>query len=154
MKREMYIALYAPSSVQKLLDFLKTIYSVENTVPVIIKPFGAAAQVGVPEAHRLSYKLGKPLIILPELRDLRSILNCESIYYLGEEGVEVELDSVLSEAIGRKTALVVNSGEQEPSRKELEDVKVIWPIDIPRGISATALAGVIAYKLYHALREK
>ncbi|MEM1832411.1 MAG: RecB-family nuclease, partial [Desulfurococcaceae archaeon] len=75
--KELYLALYSPSSVQRLLDFLKTVYAVNNVVPVVIKPFGAAAQVGVPEAHRISYKLSKPLIILPEIMDLKRLLSCE-----------------------------------------------------------------------------
>ncbi len=145
--RELYIVLYAPSSVQKLIDFLKTVYTVENAVPVVVKPFGAAAQVGVPEAHRISYKLGKPLIILPELKDLHSILNCETVYYVSEEGVNKNLHELLGEAKQRKTAIVVGSGEQEPSRKEIEGFTIVWPREIPRGIPSTALTGILVYEL-------
>lgn len=141
-----YIALYAPSSVQKLLDFLKTVY-VGNAIPVVIKPYGAAAQVGIPEAHKVAYKQGKPLIVLPEIKDLSNVVGCDCVYYITEEGREVDLQELVSPSSCRKPALVICSSEQEPSKKELEGVEPIWIADIPRGIPATALTGILIYKL-------
>lgn len=145
--KELYLALYSPSSVQRLLDFLKSVYVVNNTIPVVIKPFGAAAQVGIPEAHRISYKLSKPLIVLPEIVDLKKLLSCEAVYYVSEEGEEVDIPVFFSEAAQRKTAVIISSGEQEPSKKELEDVKTIWPRNIPRGMPSIAIAGIILYEV-------
>lgn len=148
---ELYLALYSPSSVQRLVDFLKTVYSASNAIPVIIKPFGAAAQVGVPEAHRISYKLGKPLIILPGVSDLKQLLGCEVVYYVSEEGEEVDIYAFFKEAEKKKTAIILSSGEQEPSRKELEDVKTLWFKDLPLGVPSIVIAGII---LYEAARTK
>ncbi|MEM4717477.1 MAG: RecB-family nuclease [Desulfurococcaceae archaeon] len=148
-----YIALYSPSSVQKLLDFIKTIYIASNLTPVVIKPFGAAAQIGVPEAHRLSYKMNKPLIILPEIKDLKQILGCSVVYYISEEGVEIDLTKIFEEATSSKIAIVVNSGEQEPSRKELEDTVPAWFKSIPRGFPPVSLTGVIVYEYYKSTRS-
>ncbi|MEM3913571.1 MAG: RecB-family nuclease [Desulfurococcaceae archaeon] len=145
--KELYLALYSPSSVQRLLDFLKTVYAVNNVVPVVIKPFGAAAQVGVPEAHRISYKLSKPLIILPEIMDLKKLLSCEAVYYVSEEGEEVDLPVVFNEVKQRKTAVIISSGEQEPGKRELEDIKTIWFKNIPRGMPSIAVTGIILYEV-------
>lgn len=151
---EIYIALYSPSSVQKLLDFIKTIYITSNLIPVIIKPFGAAAQVGVPEAYRVSYKMNKPLIILPEIRDLKQILGCNIVYYVVEEGVEIYITKIFEEASSNKIALVVNSGEQEPSRKELEDTTPVWFKNTPQGFPPISLTGVIVYEYYKFMKNK
>lgn len=151
--KELYMALYSPSSVQKLLDFLKTAYAVKSLIPVVIKPFGAAAQVGIPEAHRIAYKLGRPLIVLPELSDLKGILKCDSLYYLSEEGREVDFPTLLSWINNRRVALTLSSGEQEPSGKELEGFSTIWPKEVPMGMPCTALAGILAYEVSRHLRQ-
>lgn len=142
---EVYVALYAPSSVQKLLEFVKTVYASPLLVPVIIKPYGAAAQVGVPEAYKLSYRLGKPLILLPEIKDLVDVLTCKQVYYLEESGALVSLSSIIKE--GEKKAIIISSGEQEPSPRELSVVSTVWPSEIPRGISPVAVAGILVYEI-------
>jgi SpoU rRNA methylase family enzyme len=149
-----YVVLYAPSSVQKLLDFVKTAYAVSSVIPVIVRPLGAAAQVGLPEAHKLSYKLGRPLIVLPEIRDLREVLNCDTVLYFNEEGVDASLHELLRDAIARRAAIIVSSGEHEPSRKELEGAQILWPREVPRGIAPTALIGIIVYELHLIERIK
>jgi SpoU rRNA methylase family enzyme len=142
---EVYVALYAPSSVQKLLEFVKTIYASPRLVPVIIKPYGAAAQVGVPEAYKISYKLGKPLVLLPEISDLVDVLTCKQIYYLEESGTPVSLSSITTG--GEKRAIIISSGEQEPSPRELSVVNTVWPSEIPRGISPIAVTGILVYEI-------
>lgn len=149
-----YIVLYAPSSVQKLLDFLKTVYLLEKAIPVIIRPYGAAAQVGLPEAHRLSYKLNKPLIVLPELSDLEELLHCDPVYYVSEDGEEVTLDTVLAKSTHSRPALVISSGEQEPGKREIEGIKTIWIRDIPPGIPPVAMTGIIIYELSKILKTR
>lgn len=141
-----YLALYAPSSVQKLLDFLKAVYA-GNFTPVIVKPYGAAAQVGIPEAHKISYKLGKPLIVLPEISDLVQVLGCDCLYYISEEGEEVDLSSLLIGKSCGKSVILLSSGEMEPSRRELEKARTVWIRNIPRGMPSTSVVGIIVYEL-------
>jgi len=148
----LYIALYAPSSVQKLLEFLKTIYAVPGLIPVIIKPYGAAAQVGVPEAYKISYKLSKPLVILPEIRDLIDVLACNYVYYFDESGILTSLDSIISSS--EKKAVIISSGEQEPSPKEISNINVVWPSEIPRGVPSLAIAGILVYELVKGCKIK
>jgi SpoU rRNA methylase family enzyme len=140
---EMYIVLYSPTGIHKVVEFLKTIYLVEGLTPVIVKPIGAAAQIGVPEAHKLAYKAGKPLIVLPELADVSRILGASPVYYLSDEGEEKGFEEVF--ASSGNVAVVLNAGDAEPSRKELENVKTVWVKNFPKGLPAIALSGVIVY---------
>ena len=144
---ELYLALYAPSSVHKLLDFVKTAYAVDGVVPVIIRPIGAAAQVGVPEAYRVSYKLGKPLVVLPEISDLSHLLNCNRVYYISEDGEPLDFNLLIRQSKCNRIALVISSGEQEPSKKELEGAKIVWPSNVPQGMPSVALAGIVVYEI-------
>ncbi|MCD6301090.1 MAG: recombinase RecB [Staphylothermus sp.] len=139
----MYLVLYAPTSVQRIIDFLKTVYAWNNAVPVIIKPIGAAAQIGVPEAHRLAYKAGKPLIVLPEINDLREVLGLKNIYCITDYGETKKITDIVTE----KTAFIISGGEQEPSKKELIDIETIKLEEIPMNIPATALTALILYVL-------
>ncbi|ADV65552.1 RecB-family nuclease [Desulfurococcus mucosus] len=142
----MYIALYSPSSIQKLMDFVKTVYVLDGLVPVVIKPIGAAAQIGVPEAHKVAIKQGKPLIVLPEVSDLRSVLGCERVFYIDESGVEAQLPEIVN--TGGRVAILLGSGDQEPSRREVEGLEAVWPSNVPRGLPVTALTGVLVYEFY------
>lgn len=140
---KIYIALYAPSSVQRILDFVKTIYSYENTVPVIVKPIGAAAQIGVPEAYKYSYKTGKPLIVLPELQDLAEVLGLKDLYYVSLVGEKTSIESLRGENIG----IIINGGDQEPSKKELEGIKVVSLAEIPDNMPSIGMIAIILYLL-------
>lgn len=151
MVYKMYIVLYSPSNVQKITDFLKTVYTVNHIVPVIVKPLGAAAQIGIPEAHRIAYKLNKPIIVLPEIRDLTEILKCEEIYYMDEHGEILDLKHVFEK--DEKAAFVISAGDLEPSKKELENLKKIWPNNVPKGIPATALTGILIYLYLNNLKS-
>jgi len=124
---------------------LKTVYAVPGLIPVVIKPYGAAAQVGVPEAYKISYKLGKPLVILPEIRDLVDVLACNYIYYLDESGVLTSITNIISSS--EKKAVIVSSGEQEPSPREIGSVSVVWPSEIPRGMPSLAITGILVYEI-------
>ncbi len=140
---KIYLVLYAPTSVQRIIDFLKTVYAWNNVVPVIIKPIGAAAQIGIPEAHRLAYKTGKPLIVLPEINDLREVLGLKNIYYVTDYGETRKITDIITE----KAAFIICGGDQEPSKKELIDIEIIKLEEVPSNVPATALAALILFIL-------
>ena len=151
--RGFYIALYSPSSVQKLLDFVKTTYTVDNVIPVIIRPFGAAAQVGVPEAYKVAYKLSKPLLIFPELADLKNVLKCDVLYYLSEDGERCDFSQLISSAHHKRVVLAISSGDQEPASRELEGFNMVWLKDVPPGLPSTAITGIIVYEVAKYLKN-
>ncbi|MCY0867961.1 MAG: RecB-family nuclease [Desulfurococcus sp.] len=139
------MALYLPSSIQKLMDFIKAVYTSSILVPVVVKPIGAAAQIGVPEAHKLAIKLGRPFIVLPEVRDLRGVLGCERVVYVSEAGREVGVEELIAGSV--RTALLLGSGDQEPSGREIEGLEIAWPRGVPKGMPVTALAGILVYEI-------
>ncbi len=137
----MYIGLYGSSSVQRIMDFVKTVYNFGEATPVIIKPIGAAAQIGVPEAYKLSYKLGKPLIVLPSINDLVEIFKPSKTYYITGKGVPIDPAELSTD-----TAIVLPGGEMEPSRDEIVDVEKASIIGVPPGLPGSVLAGIILYR--------
>lgn len=144
---QVYVALYSPSSVQKVVDFVKLAYSVKGLIPVILRPIGAGAQIGVPEAYKLSYKLSKPLVVLPEVKDLMEVLGITELLYIDENGDEVPPDALRSAVTSGTCAIMFSSGEMEPSKKELEKARVVWMRGMPRGFPPLAQAAAIIYEL-------
>lgn len=144
---QIYLALYSPSSVQKVVDFVKLAYSVEGVTPVILRPMGAGAQIGVPEAYKISYKLGRPLVILPEVKDLFEVLGVRELFYIDEGGDEVPPEVLRGAAASGACAIMFSSGEMEPSKKELEGARAIWIRGVPRGFPPIAQAAVVIYEL-------
>lgn len=141
-----YAVLYSPTSVQRIMDFIKTIYAYGETIPVIVKPIGAAAQIGVPEAYRYSYRIGKPLLIFPELSDLASVMGLSKIYYIDPSGEERDINDVKNMD---NYAIVFGSEEGGLSKKELSLLNLVWFKNIPRNLPPSALAALILYLLSH-----
>ncbi len=139
------IALYSVSSVQRLLDFIKTVYAFNHATPVIIKPIGAAAQIGVPEAHKLAYKLGKPLIVLPEIQDLIEIVKVEELYLLTPKGRSIDIEEFSSVSEGSSIAVVVNGGDTDFTRQELQYGEGVWIKDIPINLPPQSIAALLLY---------
>jgi len=134
----LYVALYAPSSVQRVIDFIKTVYAFENVVPIIIRPYGAASQIGVPEAFRISYRLGKPLLLIPEIQDLENTLGISKRYYVSKKGDTRGVDDIED-----GSCIIINGGDQEPSKKELIGVEQVVFTGIPSDLPGPALASAL-----------
>ncbi len=138
------ICIYSISSVQRLVDFIKTVYAFDNAIPAIVKPIGAAAQIGVPEAHKISYRLDKPLIVLPELKDLVDILNVENIYFLTYSGEEIEPNDIPSDS---DVAIVVHGSDGEFTKAELQYGKSIKQKNVPAELPPHISIAILLYGL-------
>lgn len=136
-----YIALYSPSSVNVIVDFVKSMYVFKETIPVIIKPIGAGAQIGVPEAYKYSYRSSKPLIILPELNDVIEVLKPSKVFYYSNLGVEVEAEEIKK----HDNYVIIFSGEVELSKKELINVEPISIKGVPKELPVLSLATLVVY---------
>ncbi len=135
----LYIAIYAVSGVQRLLDFTKTVYLTHrDAVPIIIKPIGAAAQIGVPDAYKYSYRIRRPLIVLPELTDIKETLGIENIYIIYGIGEPSPLEKLCADNVA-----IILPGDMEYSKKDLELGKTIKPLEI----SLEMPPAVIAYAI-------
>lgn len=143
------LGIYNVASVQRLLDFIKTIYAFDIGIPAIIKPTGAAAQVGVPEAHRLSYKYDKPLIVLPELPDLREILRIDTIYFLSKHGEEISIRNILS---NNDMAIIVQGSNGEFTKAELQYGIPLKITGIPHDLPSHIKIAILLYDIKKCLR--
>ncbi|ADI32633.1 RecB-family nuclease [Staphylothermus hellenicus] len=138
-----FIALYAPSSVQRVIDFVKTVFLFEDYQPIIIKPIGAAAQIGVPEAYKIAYREKKSLIILPEITDIIEVLGINKVYYLDKRGEEIEIHNLKKSDI----AIVINGGDREPSKKELLNINIVKVRDADPSLPPVGLTAITLYLL-------
>ncbi len=69
---KVYVAITGASSPQRVVDTVKTVIAArwdEIKGFIVAKATGLAAQAGVPEATRLAYRAGIPLIFMPTLKD-------------------------------------------------------------------------------------
>ncbi|MGC9121452.1 MAG: RecB-family nuclease [Thermogladius sp.] len=146
-----YVGLYSPTSVQRVVDFVKTVYAFSQkaqVVPVIVKPIGAAAQIGIPEAFKVSVKLNKPFMVFPELGDALELLRPSEAYFYSDEGTELEA-SQIRQAHSGSLLIVFPSGESEPSKKELAGLKLARLKDVPSQLPALALLSIFMYKVFY-----
>lgn len=139
-----YAALYGTSSIQRLVDFVKIACSFEGIVPVVLKPIGAAAQIGVPEAYRHVYRVGRPLIVLLDINDLHEALGVREVYYVDSKGAKKSVKEIGSVD---NIAIVVSGGEGEPSKKELERASVVQFEEVPPDLPPLATISIILYLL-------
>jgi SpoU rRNA methylase family enzyme len=109
------------SSPQRLIDTAKVMLSYtgeELKALVVTKASGLAAQAGLSEASRMLYRVGKPLIILPSLKDALELLKPDRtfIYWPGE--MNNYLGSLTIS--GSERVMLVFSGQDDgPSRSEI-----------------------------------
>ncbi|WFO75602.1 recombinase RecB [Desulfurococcaceae archaeon MEX13E-LK6-19] len=143
---KLFVILYNVSSVHKVIEFVKTAYAFDdNVIPVIVKPIGAAAQIGVPEVNKLSYKLNKPLIVLPELKDIIDVLGIKDNYMVTSRGNEMLIDEIFN--TNGDVAITINGGDTDFTKQELEYGKATTFKEIPLGLPSTALLAIILYRL-------
>ncbi|MCS7128087.1 MAG: RecB-family nuclease [Sulfolobales archaeon] len=141
---KLVLAIYSVSSVQRLLDFIKTVYAYGIGVPVVIKPVGAAAQVGVPEAHKIAYKNSKPLLVLPDIKDLAEVIGLNEVFLVSEKGLLLEVRNLhLEHAI----AVVFHGGDEDFTRSEAQYGKPVWFREIPPKLPPVAQAAVLLQHL-------
>ncbi len=141
---KIYVVIYSVSSVQRLLDFVKTAYAFNNVIPVIIKPIGAAAQIGVPEANKIAYRREKPLLILPELSDLKELLEIDSIYFITSKGILKDFKQLIK--TGHRIALVIHGGEADFTKQELQYGESIWVNGLSREAPPYTALAIILYE--------
>ncbi len=142
--------IYNVASVQRLLDFIKTVYAFGIGTPAIIKPSGAAAQVGVPEAHRFSYKYDKPLIVLPELTDLKEVLGIDKIYFLSKHGEEINIRNI---SLDEDMAIIIQGSDGEFTKAELQYGKPLKITNLPHDLPSHIKIAVLLYDIKRYLEQ-
>lgn len=146
---KVYACLYNVSSVQRVLDFVKTVYAFGDAViPVIVKPVGAAAQIGVPDAYKYAFKHDKPLIILPDLPDIGETIPGAPIYLISGRGEEIDPRDMLG---SKNLVIVFNGSDTEFTRQEMQYGKPVRIRGIPHELPSTAVAAIVLYKIIECL---
>ena len=115
------IALYAPSSPQRLVDCARVVFHSDIVdLLVIIKPVGMAAQVGLAEVSKLAYRLNKNLVILSQLDELKEVVDVDVVLYLVHDENAKELRNVLREiGLDKRICIVIPAGDISIPKSEM-----------------------------------
>ncbi len=93
--KNIIVCLHNITSSQRLIDFAKIVFNLGVDKLVITKASGTAAQVGIPEVGKLAFKLGKSLLILPDLKDSLELLKPSSVYLISSNAKdEINIDNM------------------------------------------------------------
>ncbi len=121
MKYKNIIVFHEVSSVQRLQDMAKLAYGFANeTILVVTKPSGAAAQIGIPEIGRLAYRNNKPLIVLPDIKDAIELLKPKIVLTISDKyGEPLSIDKI-AEILSNSndTVMIIASGTETGLSKE------------------------------------
>ncbi len=152
------IALYAPSSPQRLVDCARVVYSsgVADTL-VVVKPVGMAAQVGLAEVSKLAYRSGKKLVILSQLDEVREVLDIDETLYLVHDDSAHEIAPVIMElGMDKRICIVIQGGETSIPKHEMSKgipVKHSIPAMDPVPVADVALVVAELMKLFQERRD-
>lgn len=114
---------------------------------IVVKSSGMASQVGVPEAYKIALKYGKPLIVLPTMRDVLEYLKFDRLYVVlpglsnAKRLDEVEFD-------GSKWALIF-TGEEHAKGEIPAEILTIpeIPADSPPQVTIALALYIISRKM-------
>ena len=148
------LAVYAPTSPQRLLDVARLAFS-SNVIDIfaVIKPSAMAAQVGVPEVGKLAYKMGRRLAILPQIQDLSEVMGVNTIAFLVHDESAYSLEEVLKES-SESIAIVIQGGDTPFTKGDLalgKPVKHSMPEipPIPAADAALVIEAIMRVKRAH-----
>lgn len=138
------------SSPHRLVESVRVAYGfrgLEVDTFIVVKSTGLASQVGVPEAYRVALRYGKPLVVLPSLREVLELFRFDEVYVVlpGRDDLR-GLDEL---ELGDRRYALVFSGE-EHGRSELPAEALSVP-ELPADSPPQA---VIALALYKVLRRR
>mgnify|MGYP001772938224 CR=1 FL=1 len=71
------------TSPNRLVESARVVYGfrgVDVEMFVVVRSSGMASQVGIPEAYKVALKYGKPLVVLPTMRDVLEYLRFDDLY--------------------------------------------------------------------------
>jgi len=152
-----HLAIYAPSSPQRLMDIAKLLQVFEfvNSL-IVVKPVGMAAQIGLAEASKIVYKINKNLIILSSISELSDVINYDKVVFVlpGQRGA-TDIETLFEEITDKRVVLVFRGGETTISKQDLA-LGIIATIDAFAEIdvsSPIAEVGITLYKLWKRLGQ-
>lgn len=155
MIERVYLVAYSPSSPQRLIDIARLAYS-SSVISglVVVKPVGMAAQVGLPEAFKLAYKLGRSLVVLPRLKDVVEVLQVGEAAFIVQNAKEAPTFDEVLEGLRGTVAVVVQAGETPFTKEDLGMgvVTKLRELDQLTGSNPVAEAAIALAKIYQRVR--
>ena len=150
---KIYIILHNVSSIQRVHDVARIVFSTENKfILVITKPTGAAAQIAIPEIFREAYKHNKPIIILPDLKDAIDLLKPDQIYTLSHEyGERINPENL---ELKPKTAFITAGTEPGLSKNEALTGKPIYIKGFNTWIGPAGETAIIIHTITNKIKNE
>lgn len=141
------VVAHNAGSVQRLVDVARVAYAFDAVkLLVATKPYGAAAQTGVPEVQKMALKRGRGFMVLPSIEDAVELLGPSRVYTVSwDYGEKIGLGGLDVDG-----AMIV-LGLTDPGLTKRE-AGLGTPV-YPRGVSASlGPAAELALLLYGVLR--
>ena len=135
------------SSVQRVVDMARLVYSLGLGTLVVTKAYGGAAQSGVPEAFRIALKEGGRLIVLPELEDAVELLSPDRVVLVSHDYARERLPPEKIVEGGGRVLLVFSGAEPDFSAREAGLGDPVYLEGVPGRLGALAEAAIILYAL-------
>lgn len=146
-----FVVLHNVHAVSKVIETAQVVYGLGFKNFVVSRAAGSAAQTGVPDANRLALKMKRNFIILPDLVDVKELLDIEQPLLVPSPVLtkeRLDLDNVSNDIkLGERIVIVVSGSNSSFSRKEMD-------MGICRSLHADVdigPAGTVAIILYHSL---
>lgn len=144
---KLVVVLHDASSQARINDFIKVVLAFTDKINsvVISKPSGAGAMYGVPEASKILYKESIPLIVVPDLKDLRDVFPNKKLVFVTLDEEKSKRIKALDELGDPSDKLLIFHGSEGGfSKKELlEADEVIYPSSLRREVPAEALLAIL-----------
>ncbi len=141
---EIIPVIHNVSSVQRIVDTARLVYSMGLNTLVVSKAYGGAAQSGVPEAMKLALKMGRTLVVLPDLSDAIDLLQPETVVLITRDFAKERVKPSQVEVRG-KTMIVVSGSEPEFSPQELRLGRPLYIAGLERKVGAVAELALMLY---------
>ncbi len=112
-KGKLIVCIHGVSSVQRLVDTARLVFSMPfNVVFVVTRVSGAAAQAGIPEVNKLAIKYDKGFAVLPDIHDLIELYSPSKVILLShQENAEPRSAEEIAALIDDNTAIVIPGSE-------------------------------------------
>ena len=153
MKARLVPVLHNVSSIQRLVDTARLVYSLGLRDFVVTKTYGAAAQHGLPEVGRIAFKMDRGFTILPDLPDALELLKPDRVIIVTLEHARARIDPARPPSLEGLVMVVFNGGEPDFTAKEASLGEPVYIEGVEARLGPAAEAALVLYPLLRAARE-
>jgi len=148
--KNVYVILHNVQSTSKTIETAQVVYGLGFPNYIVSKAEGSAAQSGVPDANRLSLKMKRNFMVLPDLKDVLELLSIDHpLLVTSPRLVKDRIDLVqLQEEVksGERIAIILSGSNSSFSRKEM-DLGQCKSLEADVDIGPAGSAAIILYSL-------